>query len=324
MMKFVYSIGLIFCGLLLGQGIKKIVQTRYISALGTVEKYIKLLQRLAILGLNPIVTLGAFWGVQLTNIKFVVLPVLGAIAIIVGGGLGYVISRQMKHSRKETGSMFVSASFTNMGNFGGLICFTFFGESSYAFVSLYKMFEEILYFLVGYPIAKLHGDNDESRSGKSPLLKIMTDPFITVYFMSIAIGLILNLSGVVRPDVYQEINEILIPLSSILLITSVGFYMKIKAIRHYLKECAAIATIKFMMIPMVVVTIAYLIGLQSVNDGLLFKVVIVLSAMPPAFNSLIPPQIYGLDVDLANSSWLFNTGLLVVVVPLLYYIVNSF
>lgn len=323
MMKFVYSIGLIFCGLLLGQGIKKAVQTRNISASGTVEKYIRLLQRLAILGLNPIVTLGAFWGVQLTNIKFVALPILGGVAIIVGGGMGYVLSKQMKHSRKETGSMFVSASFTNMGNFGGLICFTFFGESSYAFVSLYKMFEEILYFLVGYPIAKVHGSIEKGASGKNPFLKIITDPFIAIYFISITIGLVLNLSGVSRPEVYQKINEILIPMSSIFLITSVGFYMKIKAIRHYLKECAAVASIKFLVIPMVVGSIAYLIGLQSVNDGMMFKVVLVLSAMPPAFNSLIPPQIYGLDVDLANSSWLFNTGLLVVVVPLLYYIVNS-
>jgi hypothetical protein len=296
MMKFVYSIGLIFCGLLLGQGIRKRVDTESIKASVPVEKYIRFIQKFAILGINPIITLGAFWGVGIT--------------------------KQMKHGRKQTGSMFVSSSFTNIGNFGGLICFAFFGELSYAFVSMYKMFEEILYFMVGYPIAKLHGDHGDNIKTKNPLLRIITDPFIYVYFISITIGLVLNVSGYVRPSIYQNINEILIPLSSIFLITSVGFYMKIRAIGSYLKECMAIASIKFIIMPIVIVTLAYLMGLRSVSDGLLFKVVLVLSAMPPAFNSLIPPQIYGLDVDLANSSWLFSTGLLIVVVPILYYIVN--
>jgi len=322
MMKFLYSIGLIFCGLLLGQGIRKRVDTESIKADVPVEKYIRFIQKFAILGINPIITLGAFWGVGITNIRFIALPVLGIIAITIGGILGYLVSKQMKHGRKQTGSMFVSSSFTNIGNFGGLICFAFFGELSYAFVSMYKMFEEILYFMVGYPIAKLHGDHDDNNKTKNPVLRIITDPFIYVYFISITIGLGLNVSGYVRPSIYQNINEILIPLSSILLITSVGFYMKIRAIGSYLKECMAIASIKFIIMPIVIVSIAYLMGLRSISDGLLFKVVIVLSAMPPAFNSLIPPQIYGLDVDLANSSWLFSTGLLIVVVPILYYIVN--
>jgi hypothetical protein len=46
--------------------------------------------------------------------------------------------------------------------------------------------------------------------------------------------------------------------------------------------------------------------------------------MPVAFNALIPPSIYDLDLDLANSCWFFTTSLLVVVLPLLFLIVSSF
>lgn len=302
--------------------LKTMVINQTIKETVPVDKYIRFIQRIALLGINPVITMGAFWGIQLNDVKFIALPFLGAAAISIGGVLGYAASRILKHKRTQTGSMFVVASFTNMGNFGGLICFMFFGETSYAFVSMYKMFEEILYFLIGYPIAKLHGSHKEDTKAKNALVKIVTDPFISVYFISIMVGVALNISGNQRPNAYQKLNEIFIPLSSILLITSVGFNMKIKAVGGYLKECYVIASIKFVIIPIIITTIAYVIGLGSIKEGLLLKVILVLSAMPPAFNSLIPPQIYDLDADLANSCWLLCTGLLVIVVPVLYYLVN--
>jgi hypothetical protein len=98
--------------------------------------------------------------------------------------------------------------------------------------------------------------------------------------------------------------------------------MRIRAVSGYLKECFIISAIKFVIIPITITSAAYFMGLGTIKEGLLLKVVLVLSAMPPAFNSLIPPQIYDLDVDLANSCWLFCTGCLVIVVPILYYLVN--
>ena len=44
--------------------------------------------------------------------------------------------------------------------------------------------------------------------------------------------------------------------------------------------------------------------------------------MPVAFTALIPPSIYDLDLDLANSCWFFTTALLVVVLPLLLMILS--
>ncbi|MCJ7690693.1 MAG: hypothetical protein MUO60_15450, partial [Clostridiaceae bacterium] len=151
-MKFIFSIGLIVCGLLLGQRLRTIVMNKTIKESVPVSKYMGIIQRIALLGINPVVTLGAFWGIQLNDVKFIALPILGVAAISIGGVLGYTASKKLKHKRKQIGSMFVTGAFTNMGNFGGLICFTFFGEMSYAYVSMYKMFEEILYFLIGYPI----------------------------------------------------------------------------------------------------------------------------------------------------------------------------
>jgi predicted permease len=45
--------------------------------------------------------------------------------------------------------------------------------------------------------------------------------------------------------------------------------------------------------------------------------------MPVAFNALIPPSIYDLDLDLANSCWFFTTAALVIVLPMLLLVVNA-
>ena len=68
------------------------------------------------------------------------------------------------------------------------------------------------------------------------------------------------------------------------------------------------------------VTLALLTGLGEADGGFALRVVFVLAAMPPAFYSLIPPQIYKLDGDLANSCWLFNSGVFLLLLPGLYYV----
>lgn len=318
--KYLYSLGLIALGLALGQSIKILVDKNIISKSIPAAKCMKIIQLAVVLGLEPVVVLGAFWIVRLDNLKIATLPILGVGSMVLGGVLGLAASKIYRHEKRQAGSMFVSSSFTNIGTFGGLVCFTFFGELSYAYVSVYKLLQEFYYFPVGYPIAKLYGSSGENGIKKNPVFRILTDPFVLVYLCVIALGTILNTSGLTRPPVYRTINETLIPVTSVMLVTSVGFNMRIGAIGAYLRECLTVASIKFLVTPVIITTIAYLAGFGSLHDGLVLKVVLVLSAMPPAFNSLIPPQLYNLDTDLANSCWLFGTVALVVVLPVLYIV----
>lgn len=315
------SLGMIPLGLIMGRLLKVLVDKKIIGEFATTEKWVIMMQKIALLGLNPVITLGAFWIVKVENIKLMIIPILGLSALILGGAAGFIAANIMKLEKKQKGALFVSASFTNIGTFGGLICYVFFGEASYAFVSIYKLLEDLYYYAVGFPIAKAHGDINEKRRS---ILTVILDPYILIALFGIIIGMALNISGMDRPTYYSTINEILIPVSSLLLVTSVGFNMRIAAIGGYIKECLVISMIKFMITPFVITLLAYFLGIGEFSDGLALKVIFVLSAMPPAFTSLIPPQLYNLDTDLANSSWLFNTGALILVVPLLYMIQSSF
>lgn len=320
MYKYVFSIGLIVLGMVFGQLLRHLVQTDVISNKRLVGTLLRIVQRGVLLVVNPIVTLGAFWGASFSDIRYAVLPVLGVLAIGIGGILGFAASRILKHDKRQAGAMFCSSSFTNLGSFGTLICFLFFGEGSYVLVSLYRLFEQISYFLVGFPIAKRMGVDSEQKGKKGSLLRTFTDPYILVYLSCISIGVLLNVSGLPRPAFYPEMNNLLIPTASLLLTITVGFNMKFSAIKGYLRECVSISAVKFLIVPVIITSLAYLAGFGTIENGLALRVVFVLSAMPPAFSALIPPQLYHLDTDLANSTWLFNSGVFILVVPVLYFI----
>jgi len=100
--------------------------------------------------------------------------------------------------------------------------------------------------------------------------------------------------------------------------------MRFRRVRGYLRESAAVAAIKFALVPILATALAHSAGLGTVEDGLPLKVVLILSSMPVAFNALIPPSIYDLDLDLANSCWLVTTALLIVVLPIQLWLVASF
>ena len=103
MIKFILSIGLIICGLLLGQVLKKMVENKTIQESVPVGKYMLFVQRIALLVINPVVTLGAFWGSQFNDMKLIALPILGAAAISLGGALAYTASKFLKHDKKKLG-----------------------------------------------------------------------------------------------------------------------------------------------------------------------------------------------------------------------------
>jgi len=77
-------------------------------------------------------------------------------------------------------------------------------------------------------------------------------------------------------------------------------------------------------VPALTCALAVSLGFGRIDGGLPLKVVLILSSMPVAFNALIPPSIYDLDLDLANSCWFVTTALLAAVLPALLLAMQAF
>lgn len=326
MFKFFFTFGLILSGLSIGYGIQALVRRKVLDVpLPLLDRLRRFLVKLVLLFFNPITIVGALWTLRMNDGRLAAFPVLEVFAILLGGFLALGASKILKLERRKTGAMFACGFFTNTLSIGGLVCFIFLGEMGFALVAFYRIFEEFIYYGVGFPIARLYSaDTHEKETWQDKLKKLGTDIFVLVSLFSLFTGGLLNLSGLKRPEIYQMVNSILIPLGTLAFLISIGLVMRIKAIKDYLKECLAISGIKFLIVPVILTLTAFLLGYGKMEQGLPLKVVMILSAMPVAFTSLAPPSLYDLDIDLANSCWLFTTALLVVVLPVLYIATQSF
>lgn len=114
----------------------------------------------------------------------------------------------------------------------------------------------------------------------------------------------------------------IIPFGTLILLISIGLGMKFGKVRNYTNECLAISVIKFVLVPLIVSAAAFLLGYGEIEEGLPLKVLIILSSTPIVFTALIPPSIYDLDLDLANSCWLVTTLSIALILPLSSFIIS--
>jgi len=322
MSKFIYSFAIIFMGLLLGYVAQILVRRGYLELKMPIDDLRQILQKAALLLVNPIAIVGAVWIVNLKNATLIALPFIGLFSFLIGGALAVAASRLLVLESKKAGALFGCGFFTNIGAIGTLVCYIFLGEAGFALVAIYKLFEELAYYGIGFPIAKYFSSSRQDIPARGLLRHLARDPYIIVALSAITIGGLLNITGVQRPDIYKTIISVFVPLLTMLLLISIGMAMKFRKIGTYLRECLSISLIKFILVPVLVSLPAYFLGYGDIQNGLPLKVVLILSSMPVAFNALIPPSIYNLDLDLANSCWFFTTALLVVVLPALLLIIN--
>lgn len=323
--RLLFSLSLIIGGLITGYVVQQLVKRERLRLPWTLEQTRKNLQRLGLLFFMPISFFGAIWIVRFETVKVALLPLVGVGSLVLGGICGIAIARLRNSDPKQTGTLFCCGSFTNIGSIGALICFIFLGEAGFALVAVYKMFEEVVYYTVGFPIARyFSGAGQETVSFGHKLVKVVTDPFVCAALTALSAGLLLNLTNIQRPPVFEHINSIFVPVGTLLLLISIGMGMQLRTVRDHAVEGVMIVAVKSLIVPVVMVSLAYLLGLGTIDNGLPLKVVLVNSSMPVAFTALVAASVYDLDLNLANSCWLISTSALLVVLPWLAFLLTLF
>ena len=313
------SFTLIATGLLLGYGIRLLFEKGVLGPNERLGRLRSFLQRLVLLGLGPVTFAGALWIVEIREPKIALLALIGAFCHIFGGAAAALVARLFRMAPPQAGAFFCCGFFTNVGAIGGLVIFMFLGEEGYAMVPLFKLLEELVYYGIGFPVARLYSNGAKKKAGGSLLPRLLRDPFLRVAVGGLVLGTALNLSGIPRPAFYSSLNSLLIPLSTVLLLASIGMAMRFGKTALYLKEGFTIIFLKFLLVPAACVSLAALADLDGIAGGLPLKAVLVLSSMPVAFNALVPPSLYGLDLDLANSCFLVSVLGLAALLPALHF-----
>ena len=322
--KVLFSLAIIVSGLSFGWTVRMAVENGRLRLPVEIRRLRVGLQKAALLWVLPATYCGAVWNLSLKNVELVAMPFIGGSVFLLGGFLALAAAGPLGLSTRQKGAYYCCGSFSNIGAVVAMVCHTFLGETALALVPAYKLFEEIVYFALGFPLAKAYAEGTRMGGGMlTGLKRVATDPFIVVALSSMSIGAVLNLSGASRPAFFPVLNSILIPLGSFLMLASIGLALRFTRLHSYLRECSVIVLIKFLCLPLLATSAAAALGFGNILDGTPLKVVLILSSMPVAFTALIPPSIYDLDIDLANACWFVSTLSLGAVLPALYWLTGQ-
>jgi hypothetical protein len=319
MFRAIFSLSLIPLGIGLGWLLEKLLRQK-------AAPIPSLLQKIAIIGINPVAVAGSVWGLKLSNSDLAALPFAGLAALASGFLAGHVAGRLLKLGKDRGTVLTLSAGMTNMGSIGAIVAYILLGEGGFALIPFYKVFEEFWYYGICYPFAARAGTAQNALPGRSikSLLALLKDPFLFMSLGAMALGLILNMSGLARPLFFKDLIGILVPAATFLLLVSVGIKIprgKMKVPRPIL---AAFLAIRLIFLPVVSWGAAMALGLAGSSDPTALRLVILLSLMPTAFNSLIPPSLYGLDFGLSFGMWIISSLTLIGTIPLLWLVLPLF
>ena len=273
--------------------------------------------------ITPVVCCLSFWVIDIShNVGILSLPLIGLLVSISMVIPARFLAKLHNLSRQQAGSYITSAMFSNIGyTLGGFLAFVLLGEIAFGLTVLYCLYFKPFYYTIGFYISEHYGCQTKSNIAES-LKKIFTEGIRLLPLIGLILGVILNFSGLERPSLLGALNRILIPLSTFGFLFAIGMTLKFRTLKQYKKELISMSLLKFIISPLIGLSIAYLMGYSYLMDKLPLKVVFIESAMPVAIASLVLANLFDLDKDLSNSCWIVTTLLVVLLLPLFILILN--
>jgi predicted permease len=120
----------------------------------------------------------------------------------------------------------------------------------------------------------------------------------------VTLGLVLNVRGVAPPEAILRWRVIdgLMVLGIILQFGGVGLTVRVRRLAPFWKLALGTSALKFLVSPALMLGAALLLGLS----GMPLYVCVLLAAMPTALYSVLMANIFGLNKDLANATFILT------------------
>lgn len=260
------------------------------------------------------------WGLEAPGWRVALLPLMAGAVMVLQWPIGALMSRGMSLSRPQAGSFVLSCMFSNLGlTFGAFICYILLGEQGAALGMIWCMAFLPVFYTLGFIVARRYGHEADQTLGET-LLRTARDPESRNPLLGFALGGVLYALIPDRPEVTSQIVDVLVPLSTGIYLFAIGLSLRLTSVVTYWRESVAIGAGKFLVQPVLGLSLAWLAGFFALADHTLVQVVYIQSTTPAAIMGLILAQLFDLDQDLANAAWLTTNMAAVALAPLFLHI----
>lgn len=227
-----------------------------------------------------------------------------------------LIKKILKWDKKTIGALILTGGLSNTAFIGFPVLLALLGEEGLKTGIVIDQAGSFFVLATGGVIT-----GSIASKGEFSFKKIFKDIFIFPPFFGFILGVIINLSGVVVPEI---INEILSKLGSILIVlalVSVGMQLQIKDLNNYLTNLAAGLSYKLIMAPLIIFILFYII---FKGRGVIVNACLIESAMSPMIMGAVMAENYGLNPKLAGMMVGIGIPLSFFTIAFWYYITTLF
>ena len=267
----------------------------------------------AIIGFDAPIALLAVWHLAIRADVWKV-PVAGAAVAIATNLVGLGVARARRMAPGDAALFGLQGGMGNVGyTLGGALCFALWGMQGLALEQMFCVMWPFYAFLFCFPIARHYGERAAGaqqdprpsplRYAAGVLARSLTDLRSLPLYM-VAAGLALNLRGVVPPEAIRRwgVIDALMVAGIFLQFGSVGLTVEARRLPRFWRPALGTAALKFLASPLLMVGAALGLGLA----GMPLYVCVLLAAMPTALYSVLMANLFGLNRDLANTTFLLT------------------
>lgn len=286
------------------------------------EHLAKKIMTIVLIVFNWPIALLVIWRMQL-EIELIWLPIIGVALMLIMTAISAVIFSFGKFDRKSRLTLILAGGLSNLAYTGGaFVCYALFGENGLAMANIYTLFWLPVVCLIFFPLLKINELRVNNGIPKLSLTDILDARFIAI--PAVLIAIVLNLTGV-KPLAFVEkfhIIDAFIYIASILTFFAIGLRIKFSRLKSYVNLYFLIATVKFVLTPVIALLMLWLLVLTGQNlTDTTQKVIMVLSATPCAVIMVTMSNVFDLDASLGSALWVaMMVVFAAVVVPIMFVI----
>lgn len=303
------TMAVIVGGLVLGYCLRRSGRTG--PGLGT------LVNRLALIWVQPIVMGLALWTMKQPDLRTLALPVYAVVLMLVMWSLTALSARRHPGDSETRGSLVLAGMFSNVGfTYGTFLAFVVLGAQGAALASVFCMSFMPAVFTLGFYVARRYAGGEQQSPWRA-LWAVMADAETRNPILGILVGLALSLLRIPAPADAPLMIDVAMPLTTAAFLLAIGYGLELSSLREYWRECAAMHAIKFVVSPLAGLALAWVFGYWQGSDRSLLQVCFIEAASPVAIMSVMAADVVGLNRRLAGALWLSTNVSSVALAPVI-------
>ncbi len=262
--------------------------------------------RFNVIGVYTALTLLSFWTLPITWELAMLIP-FGMLYVLVPGLIGALTFARRHKNYLNRGAYVMSAMLSNLGTLGGVCAFILYHEAGFAYSQIIGTCQNILLVLVCFPLAQYyHSRHNAAHNGIRRIrLREMFLSWNQLSLAGIAIGVLLNVNHVPRPEILGTLFHGLVHFGAWTALLPVGFLINFSHARYYYSRVWDLTILRFLVMPLFIWFASHLLF----TDPVLLNTHLICTIAPTAINAVLASRLYQLNVDLAITSFIMTTGL---------------